>query len=271
MLGYRACSNKRGVLSTTEWFVRSKGRTLAALLRLADEMKVAGNAAAAEETVDNVPSSLAHPCHDPTHGAFCSHCDVDRPGAEEAAFQDPIRPEGGGKCRGVRAEARLNQVVPDTPTPEGLRPPGHGSCATSITACTASPTPTSDTVGATAGHDDATSPRLNGIWLEGSASRSGQRPRPPVWDTAPAKPSGEQPLQKKHLSAYVTAASSCIWPALGATHLDGGTAEVIGGVALIILGVAQAISAVILGSVHGPDPLFWQPIKRGDTAGKVAH
>jgi hypothetical protein len=78
-------------------------------------------------------------------------------------------------------------------------------------------------------------------------------------------------LQKKHLSAYVTAASSCIWPALGATHLDGGTAEVIGGVALIILGVAQAISAVILGSVHGPDPLFWQPIKRGDTAGKVAH
>ena len=86
--------------------------------------------------VRNVPSSLAHPCHDSTHGcealaaALCPDRDVDRPGAEEAAFQDPIGPERGGKGRSARSEARLNQLVSDTPTPERLRPAGHGSCST---------------------------------------------------------------------------------------------------------------------------------------------
>ena len=73
-------------------------------------------------------------------------------------------------------------------------------------------------------------------------------------------------MKYKHSSGYASAVVSCITCASGGALLDGGTAEVVSGIALIGAGVVMSIGAMIMASVHGPDPLFWQPIARGDVS-----
>ena len=76
------------------------------------------------------------PCHDSTHGcealaaALCPDRNVDRPWGQEAALGTPLVPNVAAKVVAPGADARLIQLVSDTPTPERLRRAGHGSCST---------------------------------------------------------------------------------------------------------------------------------------------
>ncbi len=77
-------------------------------------------------------------------------------------------------------------------------------------------------------------------------------------------------MKSKHLPVYIVAASSCMTSAFGGTFLDGGTADVVGGIALIVGGMAGTLTATMLASVQGPDPLLWERITQTDESGKRA-
>ena len=81
-------------------------------------------------------------------------------------------------------------------------------------------------------------------------------------------PPRSKALKSKHLRIYILAALGCISCAYGGTLLGEGTTETVSGIALIAGGLANTLIATVLASVHGPDPLLWQPIAKPDAPGE---
>ena len=78
-------------------------------------------------------------------------------------------------------------------------------------------------------------------------------------------PPAAKHLQSKHLRAYILAALGSLSCAYGGTLLGQGTTETVSGIALIAGGIMNTLIATVLASVHGPDPLLWQPIAKPNT------